>query len=103
MGRLLRSPGLAMRRSRAHRRAMGHLEMVGRPHKRGRKEPEPPCRSPNRRQAKLGRAVGNRAIRRGESGWEGLGGPLWLPASPGLLMTWWGNGSRTPGDHDFLM
>ena len=45
---------------------MGHLEMVGRPHKRGRKEPEPPCRSPNRRQAKLGRAVGNRAIRRGE-------------------------------------
>ena len=40
---------------------MGHLEMMGRPHKHRRKEPEPPCRSPNRRQAQLGRAVGNRA------------------------------------------
>src|SRR2546423_15248899 len=47
---------------------------MNRPPKLGEDKP-----SPNKHQAKLGRAVGSRAFRRGEGGWEGLGGPLWSP------------------------
>ncbi len=37
----------------------------------------------NRHQPKLGRTVGGRMLRRGEGGWDGLGGPLWSPVPGG--------------------